>query len=215
MITTVIFDMNGVITDDEEIHEIATKEVFEDIGFDLTSEKYREFCLGRTDLASFKDLFVAFGIKEGNMESLIAKKSQRYQILIQNNLKVYPGVLDLIISLSKKYTLALTSSSTFDEVYTVVNQLDIKHLFKTIVTSRDVKYGKPMPEPYLLTAERLEVNPENCLVIEDSENGVKSAKSAGMKCVAISNTEQPSRLIKADQIIDNYDIITDKFIQYF
>ncbi len=215
MITTIIFDMNGVITDDEEIHEIATKEIFEGIGFDLTSEMYRAFCLGRTDPASFKDLYVAFGIKEDNMESLISKKSQRYQKLIQNNLKVYPGVLNLIISLNKKYTLALTSSSTFDEVYTVVNQLDIKNCFKTIVTSRDVIHGKPMPEPYILTAKRLDVKPEECLVIEDSQNGVQSAKSAGMKCVAISNTEQPSRLIKADQIIDNYAVITDEFIQQF
>lgn len=213
MISTVIFDMNGVITDDEEIHELATKEIFAKIGMELTSEIYRDLCLGRTDLASFKDLFKKFAIKNQNIENLIAKKSKRYQFLIQDNLKVYPGVLKLINDLYKKYTLALTSSSTQNEVYTVVNQLDIKKYFQTIVTSKDVVHGKPLPEPYLLTANRLMVQPENCLVIEDSENGVQSAISAGMKCIAISNTEDPKKLIKADIIIDSYKVITEEFIK--
>ncbi len=205
--------MNGVITDDEEIHELATKEIFAKIGIELTSEIYRELCLGRTDLASFQDLFKKFHIKDQNIDNLIDKKSFRYQKLIQGNLKVYPGVLDLINNLYQKFTLALTSSSTYDEVYTVVNQLDIKNMFKAIITSKDVKHGKPMPEPYLLTAERLEVKPENCLVIEDSENGVQSAKLAGMKCVAISNTENPKKLRKADKIIGSYKVITEDFIE--
>jgi len=213
MITTIIFDMNGVITDDEEIHEFATKEIFNKIGIDLTSEIYRASCLGRTDLASFRELFKIFEIKNQIIEDLIAEKSSRYQKLIQGNLKVYPGVLELINKLHQKYTLALTSSSTHDEVYSVVNQLGIKDLFKTIVTSKDVVHGKPLPEPYILTAKRLDVNVNNCMVIEDSENGVQSAKAAGMKCIAISNTELASKLNKADRIIKDYTTITDNFIQ--
>jgi HAD superfamily hydrolase (TIGR01509 family) len=213
MITTIIFDMNGVITDDEEIHEIATQEIFKSIGIDLTSEIYRELCLGRTDLASFKDLMKHYEVRDQNMEELIAAKSSRYQLLIQGNLKVYPGVISLIKRMHQKYTLALTSSSTFDEVHTVVDQLDIRKYFKIIVTSKDVVHGKPDPEPYFLTAKKLNVGCENCLVLEDSENGVQSAIFAGMKCVAIPNTEDRGKLIKADQIIDTYSMLTDVFIQ--
>ena len=134
MITTVIFDMNGVITDDEEIHEIATKKIFGDIGFELTSEMYREFCMGRTDIAAFKDIIAKYEIENQDMEALISLKSLKYQSLIQGNLKVYPGVVQLIKDLYLKHTLALTSSSTFDEVKLVVNQLKIEDLFKVIVT---------------------------------------------------------------------------------
>jgi len=205
--------MNGVITDDEEIHELATQEIFRSIGIDLSSEIYRELCLGRTDLASFKDLMKYYKVNGQNMEELIAAKSSRYQLLIQGNLKVYPGVISLIKRMHQKYTLALTSSSTFDEVHTVVDQLDIKKYFKIIVTSKDVVHGKPDPEPYFLTAKKLNVKCENCLVLEDSENGVQSAISAGMKCIAIPNTENRDKLGKADRIIDTYTLLTDDFIQ--
>ena len=205
--------MNGVITDDEDLHEMATKEVFKSIGINLSSENYRKFCLGRTDIAAFTDLLEVFEIRDQNKDQLIATKSLRYQELIKGNLKVYPGVIELIKKLHNKYTLALTSSSTFDEVQLVVKQLGIKNLFNTIVTSKDVVHGKPHPEPYLLTAKELNVKSESCLVIEDSENGIRSAKAAGMKCVAITNTEDHKKLIKADRIIDNYSLLTDAFIQ--
>jgi beta-phosphoglucomutase len=197
--------MNGVITDDEHIHELATKEVFSDIGIKLTAEDYRSFCLGRTDITAFKDLFEKFGIQNKNTNDLIKKKSLRYQELITGNLKVYPGIVNFIKNQSKKYTLALTSSSTYDEVTGVVNLLNIKDLFKVIITANDVKHGKPHPEPYLLTAKQLQVHPNECLVLEDSENGVESAIAAGMICVAITNTEVEKKLVKANYTIANLD----------
>jgi HAD superfamily hydrolase (TIGR01509 family) len=205
--------MNGVITDDEEIHELATQNIFNTIGFDVTPEIYRKFCLGRTDLAAFKDVLEQFEINGQNLGNLIELKSIQYQKLIAGNLKTYPGIVKLIKDLYQKYPLALTSSSTFDEVHTVMDELNIGSLFKVLITSRDVAHGKPHPEPYLLTAEKLGVAPANCLVIEDSENGVKSAKSAGMKCIAISNTENPDKLGLADFIIKEYSEISDDLIQ--
>lgn len=197
--------MNGVITDDEHIHELATKEVFSDIGIRLTAEDYREFCLGRTDIAAFKDLFEKFNIQNQNTNDLIAKKSLRYQELIKGNMKIYPGIVDFIEDQSAKYTLALTSSSTSDEVTGVVDLLRIKDFFKIIITANDVKHGKPHPEPYLLTAKQLNVKPEECLVLEDSENGVLSAIAAGMVCVAITNTEVEKKLAKANYIIESLE----------
>ena len=205
--------MNGVITDDEDLHELATKEVFKSIGINLSPEDYRKFCLGRTDIAAFTDLLEEFEIRDQNKDQLIAIKSLRYQELIKGNLKVYSGVIQLIKDLYQNYTLALTSSSTFAEVRAVVDKLEIEDLFKIIVTSKDVEHGKPHPEPYFLTAEKLNVRCEDCLVIEDSENGIRSAKAAGMKCIAITNTEHPNKLTKADRIVDNYSLLTDVYIQ--
>lgn len=205
--------MNGVITDDEESHELATKRAFEQVDLDVTPEIYRKFCMGRTDTAAFKELMAEFQIKERTTEDLISVKTKYYLRLIKDNLKIYPGVVELIHRLHQKYTLALTTSSTFDEMETVIIKLQLRKLFKTIVTAEDVKHGKPHPEPYLLTAEKLGVNCKDCLVIEDSENGVRSAKSAGMKCIAITNNEKPHNLQLADRIIDKYSEITEGFIQ--
>lgn len=213
MITHVIFDMNGVITDDEDLHELATRKAFEKVGLMITPAIYRQYCLGRTDVSAFVDLVRDFNIKNREVPLIITDKSILYQALIADNLKVYPGVVSLIKHLHQKYTLALTTSSTFEEVQTIVNQLQIENLFKTIVSSRDVKRGKPDPEPYLLTAEKLSVQVENCAVIEDSENGIQSAISAGMKCIAISNTENWDKLTLAHGIIDDYSEITDELLQ--
>ncbi len=174
MITAIIFDMNGVITDDEDCHELATKQAFDQVGVAITPEIYRKYCLGRPDITAFKEL---------------------------------------IRRLHTTYILALTTSSTNNEVETVMTQLEVGGLFRTIVTAEDVKNGKPDPEPYMLTAEKLGVDCANCLVIEDSENGVRSTKSAGMKCIAITNSEHPDKLHLADQIISQYSEITESFIQ--
>ena len=213
MITTVIFDMNGVITDDEDLHELATQKAFEKVGLTITPNIYRQYCLGRTDSSAFVDLINDFNLKNQKVSSIITDKSILYQKLIASNLKIYPGVIELIENLYLKYTLALTTSSTFKEVKTVVNQLDIEDLFKVIVSSNDVKRGKPDPEPYLFTAEKLGVSSDNCVVIEDSENGVRSAIAAGMKCVAITNTEDSKNLLAADQIIEKYSEITEDLIK--
>ena len=212
MITAIIFDMNGVITDDEDIHELATQQVFKRVGAELTQENYRKFCLGRTDASAFKDLIVKFEIQNQNIANLIAEKSVIYQELVRDNLKVYPEVISLIKRLHQNYTLALTTSSTLEEVKAVMNQLKIGGLFSTIVTANDVRFGKPDPEPYLLTANKLGVGVASCMVIEDSENGVKSAKDAGMKCVAITNTENSDKLEYANQIIRGYSELTEAFI---
>ena len=206
--------MNGVITDDEECHESATKKAFEGVGLTITPEIYRKFCLGRTDMTAFKELMEIYDIKDGNRESLIDIKTKIYLDLIRKNLKIYPGVVALLNRLYKKYTLALTTSSTFSEAQTVVDKLKLQHKFKVIVTSEDVVRGKPDPEPYLLTAEKLGVDRRACLVIEDSENGIRSAKGAGMKCVAITNSEKRDKLGLADQIVDRYSEITDEFIRH-
>jgi HAD superfamily hydrolase (TIGR01509 family) len=201
--------MNGVITDDEDCHELATKKAFDQIGVTVTPEIYRTFFLGRPDATAFKELVAEFQVKERTTEDLISIKTLLYLELIRDNLEIYPGVVQLIHSLHPRYTLALTTSSTFAEMNTVMDKLQIGELFKTKVTAEDVQRGKPDPEPYVLTAKRLGVHCQNCLVIEDSENGVRSAKAAGMQCIAITNTEKAPNLQFADRIVDQYSEITD------
>lgn len=212
-ITTIIFDMNGVITDDEHCHEIATRQVFESFGVNITPEIYRTYCLGRTDKAAFADLLADFGLQDLKRSKLIDDKTKIYLDLVRDELKIYPGVVACIKKLAQNYTLALTTSSTKLEVQATMKITGLSDLFKVIVTSEDVNRGKPDPEPYLVTLEKLGLPASQCLVIEDSENGVKSAKAAGIKCIAISNTEIPEKLQLADAIIATYKEFDNNLIQ--
>lgn len=215
MITTIIFDMNGVITDDEDCHELATEKAFKEIGFEMSPEIYRKFCLGRTDVSAFQDIMETYGIAHAEINDLIASKTGYYMVLVKDNLRIFDGVLDLIKRLYNNYDLALTTSSTYEEASAVIDLLKLHTYFKVVVTSKDVEKGKPDPEPYVLTAKKLGVQAHKCLVIEDSENGVKSAKAAGMACVAITHSEKPDQLVLADCIISTYSDITVDFISMF
>jgi HAD superfamily hydrolase (TIGR01509 family) len=212
-ISTVIFDMNGVITDDEDCHELATKKAFEKVGLEITPELYRKFCLGRTDSSAFRDLIETYELKHTGIGDLIAGKTQLYMHLVKDNLKIYPGIIDLIRELSTTYILALTTSSTFAEAQTVIEHLKLKKYFKVVITAKDVKKGKPDPEPYQLTLKKLGVAAEDCMVIEDSANGVASAKAAGIRCIAIANSEKSENLRMADAIVDYCSQITTDFIE--
>lgn len=205
--------MNGVITDDEHCHEMATKLVFETFAVDITPEIYRTYCLGRTDKAAFADLLADFGLQYVKCSKLIADKTKIYLDLVSNELKIYPGVVACIEKLAQNYTLALTTSSTKLEVQATMKITGLSDLFKVVVTSEDVSRGKPDPEPYLVTLKKLGLPASQCLVIEDSENGVKSAKAAGIRCIAISNTEIPEKLQLADAIIKSYKEFDDNLIQ--
>ncbi|MFC4094275.1 HAD family hydrolase [Euzebyella saccharophila] len=213
MITTIIFDMNGVITDDEHCHEMATKLVFESFGVDITPEIYRTYCLGRTDKAAFADLLADFGLQYVTCSNLIADKTKIYLDLVSDELKIYPGVVNCIQKLAQNYILALTTSSTKLEVQATMKITGLSDLFKVVVTSEDVSRGKPDPDPYLVTLKKLGLPASQCLVIEDSENGVKSAKAAGIKCIAISNTEIPDKLLLADGVIESYEEFDINLIQ--
>lgn len=210
-IKAIIFDMNGVIVDDEPIHELAFKSVLKNYGIKLTSNDYSDLCMGRTDKGGFEAIMEKFSLNNIDINDLIAQKSKKYPRLITGNVKSIRGVIELIKKLAKKYPLALTSSSTRGEVETILKIFEIKKYFKVIVSAEDITHGKPNPEPYLLTAKKLRINPANCLVIEDSKNGVISAKCAGMKCLAIAPGYKGAGLKLADRIINNFSELGNIF----
>ncbi len=212
MITTVIFDMNGVITNDEHYHEAATRKAFAPFGVSITPAVYRQFCLGRTDDNAFQELLDVHAVSAVSKDELIGIKTAHYLRMLNDQVPVYPGAVDLILRMHQHYTLALTTSSTAKEARTVLHSLGLENRFTTVVTAEDVVQGKPHPEPYLLTATRLGVPARECTVIEDSENGVTSAKGAQMTCIAITNTESPERLSLADAIVANYSAISPALI---
>jgi len=109
------------------------------------------------------------------------------------------------------FKLGLVSSAPKENIELVLNELSLEGIFDCIVFGQEVLESKPGPQIYLLAAKKLEVAPNDCVVIEDSPLGVKAAKTAGMKCLAVANTHPRQKLEKADKVFDsleNVDLIT-------
>lgn len=212
MIKAIIFDMNGVIVDDEHLHELAFKEVLGTLGVELSHKEYFDYCVGRTDEAGFVHVVEKFELKGVDIERLVRDKADAYYQITPSNFKSFPGCLELINDLRQAFRLALASSCAKKEVDMVLKAFELEQTFEFVITADDVKKGKPDPEPYLITAQKLKIRPEYCLVIEDAKNGVLSAKSAGMKCIAVTTTHKRDDLLNADIIFDSFSEITAELI---
>jgi len=212
MIKAVFFDMNGIIIDDEHIHELAFRKTVKPFGISLSHKDYLKCCAGKTDKDGYLSISEEFSIKLPVVE-LLNKKSAMYLKLFPENKKSYNGIIDLIEKLSKDFDLALTSSSSRAEVDLITKEFGIKQYFKVTISSDEVINGKPDPEPYLITAKLLGIKTQESVVIEDSKNGVLSAKAAGCYCIAVTTTRDKKSLENSDLIVSDFSKINKKVIK--
>lgn len=195
-----IFDLDGVIVDTARYHYLAWKRLAAELGFELTPED-NERLKGVSRTQSLEIVLEIGGIQVDNekKEQLAEKKNTWFNDLIgkMEPGEIFPGVKPLVDDLRNTgRKVALASSSKNAQL--VVDRLEIRHLFDVIVDGTMIEHTKPDPEIFLLTASRLGVRPQNCLVFEDAEAGVEAALAAGMKCVGIGS---PERLGKADLVL--------------
>lgn len=184
MISTVIFDLDGLLSDTEKLHRQAYQEVLAGHGVTVSDSEYEEYWIrigkGIGEFVKEKRLNIS-------PETVRVEKAVRYRELVKSFAEPMPGALELLGRLSGNKTLALASSSYRDAVMTVVETLRIGYNFKAIITRDDVERVKPWPDIFLCAARRLGVEPSSCLVFEDSERGVIAAHRAGMSCIAVPN----------------------------
>lgn len=213
-ISAILFDMNGVIIDDEHIHEHAFKKTVATFGIDLDHQSYLDCCAGKTDRAGYQSIAEKYQ-KSLPIDSLLIDKEKQYLELFPTEKKSYPGIIECIHRLYKNYDLALTSSSNRVEVELITGEFEIKQLFKVMVTGNDVNKGKPDPEPYLKTCNLLGINPRRAVVIEDSASGVTSAITAGCKCIGITTTHSREQLLvnRPTDIINSFEAITSDYLE--
>lgn len=212
MIKAILFDMNGVIIDDEHIHEKAFQETVKKYGIDLSHKDYLICCAGKTDRDGYYDIAKKFQI-DLPVENLLVEKSRLYLDLFPLHKKSYTGVIVLIKKLAEDYQIALTSSSSRNEVDLIIKEFEIEENFAVTISGDDVKKGKPDPEPYIKTAQALGLDTKECLVIEDSVSGVRSAKAAGCYCIGITTTHSREDLQEADAIVDSFAEINKEMIE--
>lgn len=214
MLTAVIFDFDGVIVDTEPIHFRAFQEVLRPLELGYSWEEYLERYIGFDDRDAFREVFKTAGreLKERMLEDLITRKADVFEEIVQMGVKPYPGVVELVTSLSGVLPLAICSGALARDIWPILDQLAIREAFDVIVTADDVHASKPDPESYQLALERLaaifpekRVLPGHCLAIEDTPSGITSACEAGLLVLAVTNSYPAERLAGAVSITDSLE----------
>ena len=207
---TILWDMDGVIVDSNAFHFAAWQETFAKRGVEITKEGFTKLCGTRNDFIAGS--IMGRELPEGEIKVILQEKEEAFRRKATGNIKPFPGVVRLLNAIKKgNFKLGLVSSAPKENIDFVFSELNLEGIFDCIVFGQEVSESKPKPQVYLLGAQKLEVSPNDCVVIEDSPPGVKAAKTAGMKCLAITNTHPRQRLEEADKVVDsleNVDLIT-------
>lgn len=184
MIHTVIFDMDGVIVDTEPVHHYAYNEHFKQLNIDISPEMYASFT-GNSTKNIFERLKAQFNL-EHDVEQLVETKRNLFNDAFDSKEDLYllEGVEDLIKDLhSKGMQLVLASSSATVTINRIFTRFGLHKYFTHIVSGEDFPKSKPHPAIFLKAAELAQTPVENCIVIEDSTNGIMAAKAAGIYCI--------------------------------
>ena len=200
----VIFDMDGVIAETEHAHIGAEKQTMLKYGIEIFEDELHEYT-GTTAKVMFTSLIEKYKLNT-TFDRIFKEKEEILFKLLEEDVQPTKGVIDLLRKLKKmKIKLAVASSSHKRMIEYVLKKLKIIDLFDSIVGAEDIDRSKPDPEIFLISAKRLNVKPEECIVVEDSKLGVEAAKKAGMKCLGYVNPSSGKQdLSKADFVADDF-----------
>ena len=214
MIDTVIFDLDGVIVDSEPVHQENERWMFEQLGLTLTEEEHKNY-IGTSAIDMWKQVIAIHDLNKKPEELLEMGRNRYLQMLKkEDRIRLVPGVKTLINHLGKNhFGLLLASSASKKTILTVLNHFDLLDQFEVIIGADDVNRSKPFPDLFLKAAFAHHVQPEDCLVIEDSVNGVKAAKTAGMKCIGYQNSSALLQdLNEGDYVVESLSEINTQLI---
>jgi beta-phosphoglucomutase len=213
MIQAVFFDFNGVIIDDEPLHMRAFGETLKEEGIEQTEAEYLD-SLGMDDATFVRAAFERAGreLSDEVLRRVIEREAARHRAFIEKELPLFPGVVTFVKALARHHPLGLVSMAGRDQIDYALARAGLSQHFGVIVSAADVAACKPDPCCYtkaleLLNAGRGEaqvfpVAAEECLVVEDSPPGIRSARAAGMRALGVTNTvsDQALRDAGADAV---------------
>lgn len=186
--------MDGVIFDSEPIHERIFHEFARELGFELPPDGYVNL-IGTSSVSQWRQMKERFNL-DGTPQELSDAKMEHYKRFLASATDLNPiaGISDLVADLQHKgIPFAIASSNTTDIIEPTLQAVGLYETFTIRVGGNHVERAKPAPDIFLLAAEKLGVRPEDCVVIEDSTNGVLAAIRAGMRCVGYENPNSPGQ----------------------
>jgi HAD superfamily hydrolase (TIGR01509 family) len=209
MLKAVIFDFDGIIVDSEPVHFRAFQSVLAPHGKRLHWQDYCTHYIGLDDRDAFRKALEPGARELGSdeLDGLIDGKARIFQAIVRaEKMSAFPGVAELIETLSRQLPVALCSGGLKGDILPIIGQLGLVTAFSAMVTAEDTPISKPDPAPYLLAVRKLGL-PDACgaLAIEDTVAGIVSAKGAGLRVLAVSNSHGPQHLSQADAVCDSLE----------
>jgi len=206
----IIFDMDGLMIDSERLYIQSEREIAGRFNANLKVETLGKM-MGRKPIESIR-IFIEDLKLPADEQEILAIRDEMMKHKLQTDLLAMPGLNEIITHFKNKLKLAVCTGAPGEFLEIVLNILDLGEVFDVCQTSDDIKKGKPHPEIYLKTCQRLKLNPKDCVVLEDSENGVKAGKSAYCYTIAVpSDYTREQDFSDADFIADNL-LIAQKHI---
>ena len=186
-IGAVVFDLDGLMLNTEDVFSIAGKQMLARRGMKMTDEIHQSM-LGRRPNEAFQAMKDITGITD-SIESLKLETRELFSSIADDHLSPMPGLFELLNVVDETgLPKAVATSSPRDYMENLLGRFDLLHRFAITLTAEDVTHGKPHPEIYLTAAARLNVHPHQMMVLEDSETGTRAGASAGAVVVSIPNT---------------------------
>src|SRR5919197_6650158 len=202
MIEAVVLDLDGVLIDSEQVWSAAREQLVRERGGSWRAEATRAM-MGMSSLEWSRYMHDELGVDlppEEISRAVVARMARLYE----ERLPLFPGAREAVVSLAQRWRIGLASSANREIIDLVLALAELRASFAVTVSSEEVPHGKPAPDVYLEAARRLDVSPTEAAAIEDSHNGIVSAKAAGMRVLAIPNRRFPpgeDALAQADVVL--------------
>lgn len=202
MLSSLIFDMDGVLVDSMLYHAHAWIQVSSEVGVNVTPSDIYEI-EGANHRLGLQWLFrkADRDFEPEMYEKILQRKIEIFHSIA--DVKPFDGMSDCLMALKNNFRLAVVTGSERATVDLFMDQF-FPGIFDVVVSGEDVHYGKPYPEPYLKAVEMLSIAKEECIVIENAPMGVESAKRAGLYCVGVPTYVSPDKLSEADLVLKDH-----------
>lgn len=214
MIRGVLFDMDGVLADSEPFICKAAIMMFSEIGLKVKPEDFKPF-VGTGENSYIGGVAEKYNLKV-DIEKVKTRTYEIYLTIIRGNLKPLPGAREFVEScICHRFKLALATSADRVKMTANLNEIGIPvSKFHATVNGLEVANKKPFPDIYIMTAEKIGLKPGECLVVEDALSGIKAAKSAGCRCLAVTTSFERSLLYEADWICDSLKNVPEEALNW-
>ncbi|MEQ9424022.1 MAG: HAD family phosphatase [Cyclobacteriaceae bacterium] len=204
----VIFDMDGVLVDNNHVHIEAWKIFADKLGFELTPEKIKNDIFGRTNSDAFKRLYDP-NLTNEELKKLSQEKEALYREIYRPQIKPVKGLIEFLNELKRhSIPMAIATSAIEENVEFVTSELGISSYFKVVINESHVTKGKPDPQVYLMAASQLGFEPADCIVIEDSLSGVQAGLNAGCKVIGLTTSHSSGELASTQLVSDDFSPLT-------
>ncbi len=221
MLKAIVFDFDGVIANSEPSHFVTFQKVLAEEGINISQKDYYQRYLAMDDRGAFTTALTDFGklSEPVYISELIFRKSCYFEKYLKEEMAVYPETINFIKRVTGSLPLAINSGALRNEIEAVLKRIGLHEVFSLIISAEDIVKCKPYPEGYLKALAglnklhpTLDAKASECLAIEDSIGGLRSAIAAGMKCIAVTNTYPAEALKEATSVVSSLDEVTEHYL---